>query len=108
MKLTIWIKYNGIFFDTSIWANIHQYLNFALEGIQLIFNFLAGADVLAGELSSQINSQCPNREFEHGGQVFSLDLRTISGDVDKPQNNFKTADFSPQGILILLLVLLTA
>jgi len=58
---------------------------------------LLGADVLAGELSSQINSQCPNREFEHGGQVFSLDLRTISGDVDKPQNNFKTADFSPQG-----------
>ena len=53
--------------------------------------------MLSSELSSQINSQCPNREFEHGGQVFSLELRTITGDVDMPQNNFKTADFNPQG-----------
>ena len=57
----------------------------------------AGADILAGELSSQIHSQCPSQEFEHGGQVFSLELRTISGDVDLPQHNFKTSDFNPQG-----------
>ena len=64
---------------------------------------ILGADVLAGELSSQINSQCPNREFDHGGQTFSLDLRTITGDVDMPQNNFKTAEFNPQGNERLLL-----
>ena len=63
--------------------------------------FVAGADVLAEELSTQINSQCPNMEFEHGGQMFSLDLRTITGDVDIPQNNFKTQDFNPQGRVIL-------
>ena len=57
----------------------------------------AGADILAGELSSQISSQCPNKEFEHGGQLFSLELRTISGDVDLPQHHFKTSDFNPQG-----------
>ena len=51
-------------------------------------------------MSSQINSQCPNREFDHGGQLFSLELRTITGDVDMPQNNFKTADFNPQGNLL--------
>ena len=62
---------------------------------------VAGADVLAEELSTQINSQCPNMEFEHGGQMFSLDLRTITGDVDIPQNNFKTQDFNPQGRVIL-------
>ena len=33
--------------------------------------------------------------------MFSLDLRTITGDVDMPHNNFKTQDFNPQGILIL-------
>ena len=65
--------------------------------------FVAGADVLAEELSGQINSQCPNMEFEHGGQVFSLDLRTITGDVDIPQNNFKTQDFNPQGEVLGLL-----
>ena len=63
--------------------------------------FVAGADALAEELSGQINSQCPNMEFEHGGQMFSLDLRTITGDVDIPQNNFKTQDFNPQGRVIL-------
>ena len=62
--------------------------------------FVAGADALAEELSGQINSQCPNMEFEHGGQMFSLDLRTITGDVDIPQNNFKTQDFNPQGRVI--------
>ena len=52
---------------------------------------------LADELSGQICSQCPNMEFEHGGEVFSLDLRTITGHVDIPENNFKTQDFNPQG-----------
>eukprot|EP00092_Neocalanus_flemingeri_P031349 GFUD01034047.1.p1 GENE.GFUD01034047.1~~GFUD01034047.1.p1 ORF type:complete len:1160 (+),score=236.34 GFUD01034047.1:195-3674(+) len=58
---------------------------------------LLGADKLANDLSSQIQSQCPNKEFEHGGQVFNLELRIISGDVDLPQNNFKTSEFLPQG-----------
>jgi len=58
---------------------------------------LLGGDKLANDLSSQIQSQCPNKEFEHGGQVFNLDLRIISGDVDLPQNNFKTSEFLPQG-----------
>jgi len=58
---------------------------------------LLGSDKLANDLSSKIQSQCPNKEFEHGGQVFNLELRIISGDVDLPQNNFKTLEFLPQG-----------
>ena len=36
-------------------------------------------------------------EFEHEGQVFSLDYRTISGDVSLPENAFRTQDFLPHG-----------
>ena len=37
--------------------------------------------------------------------MFSLELRTITGDVDIPQNNFKTADFNPQGETIYYVVI---
>ena len=36
-------------------------------------------------------------EFEHEGQIFSLDYRTISGDVSLPENAFRTQDFLPHG-----------
>ena len=40
---------------------------------------------------------CVDDEFEHEGQVFSLDYRTISGDVSLPENAFRTQDFLPHG-----------
>ena len=41
--------------------------------------------------------QCREDEFEHEGQVFSLDYRTVSGDVSLPENAFRTQDFLPHG-----------
>ena len=42
-------------------------------------------------------SQCRDDEFEHEGQVFSLDYRAVSGDVSLPENAFRTQDFLPHG-----------
>ena len=36
-------------------------------------------------------------EFEHQNQIFSLDYRTVSGDVSLPENAFRTQDFLPHG-----------
>merc|ERR1719402_1774656 len=58
---------------------------------------LLGADKLSNELVNQIRSRCPDSEFEHGGQMFSLEFRVISGDVDLPQNTFRTPEFLPHG-----------
>ncbi len=45
--------------------------------------------------------QCVDDEYTLDGEIFSLDYRTIDGDVSLPQNSFKTADFKPQGTYIL-------
>ena len=45
----------------------------------------------------QVEASCPGSQFVHGGQQFALETRSISGDVDLPQFQFKTANFQPQG-----------
>ncbi len=45
----------------------------------------------------RFQTQCRDDEFEHEGQVFSLDYRTVSGDVSLPENAFRTQDFLPHG-----------
>jgi hypothetical protein len=45
----------------------------------------------------RLQTQCRDDEFEHEGQVFSLDYRTVSGDVSLPENAFRTQDFLPHG-----------
>ena len=40
---------------------------------------------------------CQDDEFEHQNQIFSLDYRTVSGDVSLPENAFRTQDFLPHG-----------
>jgi len=58
---------------------------------------LLGAELLASGLQAQVEASCPGSQFVHGGQQFALETRSISGDVDLPQFQFKTANFQPQG-----------
>lgn len=48
-----------------------------------------------------LQSVCEDDEFELDNQIFSLDYRSIDGDVALPQNSFKTPEFTPHGKLIL-------
>merc|ERR550539_1474372 len=52
---------------------------------------------IASELADQIRAICQDDEFEHQNQIFSLDYRTVSGDVSLPENAFRTQDFLPHG-----------
>ena len=61
-----------------------------------------GAELLASGLQAQVEATCPGGQFAHGGQQFNLETRGISGDVDLPQFQFKTANFQPQGELIIV------
>ena len=56
-----------------------------------------GVEALATVLADQIRAVCQEDEFEHQNQVFSLDYRTVSGDVSLPENAFRTQDFLPHG-----------
>lgn len=56
-----------------------------------------GVDELGHDLADAVRDLCSDDEFEHHGQVFSLDYRTISGDVSLPENAFRTQDFLPHG-----------
>jgi len=57
-----------------------------------------GDEALAGDLSDAVKAMCGDEdEFEHEGQIFSLDYRVISGDVSLPENAFRTQDFLPHG-----------
>ena len=40
---------------------------------------------------------CVDDEYPLEGQIYSLDYRTIEGDVSLPHNSFKTQDFIPNG-----------
>lgn len=44
---------------------------------------------------------CEDDEFELDNQIFSLDYRSIDGDVSLPQNSFKTPEFTPHGQYII-------
>ncbi len=56
-----------------------------------------GVDGLAADLEDALKALCREDEFEHEGQVFSLDYRVICGDVSLPENAFRTQDFLPHG-----------
>ncbi len=40
---------------------------------------------------------CVEDEYTLDGQIYSLDYRTLEGDVSLPHNAFKTTDFTPNG-----------
>ena len=47
-----------------------------------------------------LQSFCEDDEYEVDNEVYSLDYRTIDGDVSLPQNSFKTQDFLPHGMFV--------
>ncbi|CAL4066050.1 unnamed protein product, partial [Meganyctiphanes norvegica] len=60
---------------------------------------LLGNQGLAEDLQNIIRSVCEDDELEFENQIYSLDYRTIDGDVSLPQNSFKTVEFNPQGVV---------
>ncbi|XP_050734660.1 rho GTPase-activating protein 190-like isoform X13 [Eriocheir sinensis] len=60
---------------------------------------LLGNQGLADDLQNVIRSVCEDDEFELDNQIFSLDYRSIDGDVSLPQNSFKTPEFTPHGVV---------
>ncbi|XP_064634058.1 rho GTPase-activating protein 190-like isoform X4 [Lineus longissimus] len=60
---------------------------------------ILGSEGLADELASEIRAQCIDDEYTHEETIYSLDYRTIDGDVNLPQYSFKTPEFSPHGCL---------
>ena len=58
---------------------------------------LGGAN-LTGTLERQVKALCNDEdEFMYQDDVFSLDYRSVSGDVSLPENAFRTQDFLPHG-----------
>ena len=49
------------------------------------------------EVSVVLQVLCVDDEYPLEGQIYSLDYRTIEGDVSLPHNSFKTQDFIPNG-----------
>ncbi|XP_064079322.1 rho GTPase-activating protein 190-like isoform X2 [Macrobrachium nipponense] len=60
---------------------------------------LLGNQGLADDLQNVVRSVCEDDEFELENQIFTLDYRSIDGDVSLPQNSFKTPDFVPHGVI---------
>ncbi|XP_068241345.1 rho GTPase-activating protein 190 isoform X23 [Palaemon carinicauda] len=60
---------------------------------------LLGNQGLADDLQNVVRSVCEDDEFELDNQIFTLDYRSIDGDVSLPQNSFKTPDFVPHGVI---------
>ena len=59
---------------------------------------LGGAN-LTGTLERQVKALCNDEdEFMYQDDVFSLDYRSVSGDVSLPENAFRTQDFLPHGM----------
>nr|XP_022914892.1 rho GTPase-activating protein 190 isoform X6 [Onthophagus taurus] len=58
---------------------------------------LLGINNLAEEFAAKIRAQCEDDEYEIDCQFYSLDYRTITGDVSLPHNSFRTAEFIPHG-----------
>ena len=58
-----------------------------------------GAHQLPHALLRELSAQdvCPTGEYDMGQRTYSLDFRIVEGDVTKPENAFKTDDFSPHG-----------
>ncbi|KAK9758629.1 RhoGAP domain [Popillia japonica] len=58
---------------------------------------LLGINNLAEDFAAKIRAQCEEDEYEIDCTFYSLDYRTITGDVSLPHNSFRTADFVPHG-----------
>ena len=59
---------------------------------------ILGSPNLTGTLERQVKSLCNSEdEFMHQDEVFSLDYRSVCGDVSLPENAFRTQDFLPHG-----------
>lgn len=58
---------------------------------------ILGMNELAEDMAAKIRAQCVDDEIEIDCQLYSLDYRTISGDVSLPHNSFRTVDFIPHG-----------
>ncbi|XP_078581591.1 rho GTPase-activating protein 5-like isoform X10 [Branchiostoma floridae x Branchiostoma japonicum] len=56
---------------------------------------ILGADGLADELANEIKLQCNEEEYTLDGNIYSLELRPIDGDVTQPMSSFKTPKFTP-------------
>ncbi|CAB4058760.1 ARHGAP5 [Lepeophtheirus salmonis] len=56
-----------------------------------------GIEGLANDLANHIRNQCNDNDFEYQGHIFSLEFRTVTGDVSLPENAFRTQDFLPHG-----------
>ncbi|XP_071750033.1 rho GTPase-activating protein 190 isoform X5 [Lepeophtheirus salmonis] len=56
-----------------------------------------GIEGLANDLANHIRNQCNDNDFEYEGHIFSLEFRTVTGDVSLPENAFRTQDFLPHG-----------
>ncbi|CAH1241456.1 ARHGAP5 [Branchiostoma lanceolatum] len=60
---------------------------------------ILGADGLADELANEIKLQCNEEEYTLDGNIYSLELRPIDGDVTQPMSSFKTPKFTPNGCI---------
>ena len=54
--------------------------------------------IILMEVSVVLQVLCVDDEYPLEGQIYSLDYRTIEGDVSLPHNSFKTQDFIPNGM----------
>ncbi|XP_038053120.1 rho GTPase-activating protein 5-like isoform X21 [Patiria miniata] len=60
---------------------------------------ILGENGLADELANEIRAQSVQEEYTLDNVIYSLELRPIDGDVQRPQNNLCTPDFTPQGCI---------
>ena len=58
---------------------------------------LLGISGLAQELMTEMRALCEDNDYEVDGQHYRLEYRVIDGDVNEPQNAFRTTNFTPQG-----------
>ncbi|KAG1685818.1 Rho GTPase-activating protein 190 [Nymphon striatum] len=58
---------------------------------------LLGSGGLADELANAIRMKCVDDTIEVDKTKYSLDYRIIDGDVNLPQNSFRTSEFLPHG-----------
>uniref|UniRef100_T1J1J5 Rho GTPase-activating protein 190 n=1 Tax=Strigamia maritima TaxID=126957 RepID=T1J1J5_STRMM len=77
------------------WTRTNQFqVNTDSNQINLV---LLGSDGLADDLATEIRGQCEDDEYEMDNVLYALDYRIIDGDVNLPQNSFRTSDFLPHG-----------
>ncbi|XP_014247205.1 rho GTPase-activating protein 190 isoform X2 [Cimex lectularius] len=71
-----------------------------ISGNQLNLVIL-GIKGLAHEFASEIRVLCEDDDIEIDYCLYSIELRVIEGDVNLPQNSFKSSEFQPNGCICL-------